>query len=509
MAMATLETTPNPSSITRVELRALLRRASSFPVLQGGLLAFVVLMVARTFKVDPDTWWHLVVGQKILNTHSWPTAETYSFTARGTEWVAHEWLAEVILALASRGGGLPGLMLLLFALTGTIVLLTYYYAYLRCRNPKSAFLATLLVLPLLGVWFSLHPQLLGYVFLLITLICLEHFRQGRRRVLWCLPLVFLLWVNTHGTFSLGFTILGIYWLSGLVDLRSGDLVANRWPVAERIQLLAVALASLLAGCVTPYGSRLLTNPAQMIVMQQGITPDLKSWQPIPLNLWHGELFLAFVVLFIVAIVTVRRVIKIEELALFLFAVVMTALHTRALPLFAIVFAPLLADMLGRWVPNYEPGGDRPVLNLLLIAAIALGIAKSFPTTPDLDASVAGNFPTEAVEYLRQHPQPEPMFNELVFGGYLLYGLDPSHGVFIDGRLETYIPAGVWSDYLHITQLDPEAPSLLQKYHLRTCLIPSGAGLATFLQALPEWKKVYGDKMCVLFVRSPDLSRSGK
>jgi hypothetical protein len=360
----------------------------------------------------------------------------------------------------------------------------------------------LVVLPLFGVWFTLHPQLLGYVFLLITLICLEHFRQGRKWALWCLPIVFLLWVNTHGTFSLGFFILGIYWLSGLVNFRSGGLVADRWPAAERVQFLAVALASLLAACVTPYGSRLLANPAQMIVMQQGITPDLKSWQPIPLNMWHGELFLAFVVLFIVATVTLRPAIKIEELALFLFAVVMTALHTRALPLFAIVFAPLLADMLGRWVPNYEPATDRPVLNLLLIAAIALGIAKSVPTTHQLDAHVARSFPPG-------DPQPEPMFNELVFGGYLLYARGPSHRVFIDGRLETYIPAGVWTDYLRITQIGPEAPSLLEKYHLRSCLIPSGAGLATFLQALPEWKKVYSDEASVLLVRSSGLAWTGK
>src|SRR5208337_1670767 len=153
----------------------------------------------------------------------------------------------------------------------------------------AAFVATLLVLPLAGVWFSLHPQLLGYIFLLLALICLEHFRQGRKRALWFLPLVFLLWVNAHGTFSLGFFILGIYWFSGLMDIHAGDLVAKRWPVGERFQLAAVALASLLAGCITPYGPRLLSNPARMIIRQQGITSELKSWQPIPLNVWHGEL----------------------------------------------------------------------------------------------------------------------------------------------------------------------------------------------------------------------------
>ncbi len=503
------ERSVRPGADRRAPPWVLLRKVSSYPVLLGALLVLATLIVTSRFPVDPDTWWHLVVGQRILSVHSCPTAEIYSFTARGSEWIAHEWLGEVVLALAARAGGLLGLMRLLFGLAATTVLLTYYYAYLRCRNPKAAFTATALVLPLLSVWFSLHPQLLGFIFLLITLICLEHFRQGRRRVLWFLPIVFLFWVNAHGTFLLGFSTLGLYWLSGLVDLRSGSLVANRWPVGERIELLAATLASLLAGCVTPYGTRLLTNPAQMMLWQQAITPDLTSWQPLPLNVWHGKLFLVFVLFFMGAVVTLRPVIKIEEWALFLFAVVMTALHARALPLFAIVFAPLLADMLGRWVPHYEPAGDRHVLNFFLIAATALGAAKAFPSPQTLAASVAGSFPTEAAEYIRQHSPPQPMLSDLGFDDYFLYELGPSHRVFIDGRLEIYAPAGVWSDYLDLIQLGPEAPGLLEKYHLRSCLIPPWFGLATFLQASPEWKKVYGDRQCVLFVRRSDDVASPK
>jgi hypothetical protein len=452
--MDPLETASEPVSVTGMDLARLLRRASSFPVLLGAVLLLAVLVVARNFKVDPDTWWHIVVGQNILSTHTWPRAETYSFTARGGEWVAHEWLAEVLLALVVRAGGLRGLMTLLFGLAGTIVLLTYYYAYLRCRNSKAAFVATLLVFPLLGVWFTVHPQLLGYVFLLITLICLEQFRQGRRRVLWLLPPVFLLWVNSHGTFSLGFLVLGCYWLSGLVHIRSGSLVADRWPTAERVQFASVALASLLAGCVTPYGPRLLVNPVQMLTWQQAITTELSSWQPLPMTIWHGKLFLAFVLLFILVVVTLRPLIKVEELMLILIAVAMTALHARALPFFAIVFAPFLATLLGRWVPNYDPVSDRHVLNLILIVLLAVAAAKTFPSRQALEASVAESFPTEAVQYLRQHPQPGRMFNDVGPGGYLLYELGTSHRVFIDGRLEIYAPFGVWSDYLRITQPDP-------------------------------------------------------
>jgi hypothetical protein len=179
---------------------------------------------------------------------------------------------------------------------------------------------------------------------------------------------------------------------------------------------------------------------------------------------------------------------------------MTALHARALPFFAIVFAPFLATLLGRWVPNYDPVSDRHVLNLILIVLLAVAAAKTFPSRQALEASVAESFPTEAVQYLRQHPQPGRMFNDVGPGGYLLYELGTSHRVFIDGRLEIYAPFGVWSDYLRITQPDPESLVLLAKYRIQSCLIPSETPLVAVLAASPDWQKVYSDGVSALFVR---------
>jgi hypothetical protein len=482
-------------------LPSLLRKGFSFPTLLGVILALAALLIARTFKVDPDTWWHLVIGRHILVTHSWPRAEIYSFSAPGSEWMAHEWLAEVILALAARWGGLPGLMAVLFGLSAGITLLTYYYSCLRCNNAKAAFVATLLLLPLAGVWFTLHPQLFGYILLLVTLICIEHFRRGHERVLWVLPLVFLVWVNTHGTFTLGFVMLALYGLGGaFFEFRLRKLVAHRSPAGKRVQLMSVALVSLLTGCITPYGARLLANPLQMMWWQRAISSDLTSWQPIPLTIWHGKFFLAWVLLFVIALVIFEPEINVEEFALILFAVGMTALHTRALPLFAIVFAPFLANLIAPWIPRYDPARDQYILNAFLIAAFALAAAKAFPSRHTLQASAAAGFPVGSVEYMRHHPTPEPMFNDIGYAGYLLNQLGTGHRLFIDGRLEIYSPAGIWADYLRITEIAPESLRLLRRYNIQSCLIPTATPLATLLAASSEWQKVYGDEVSVLYER---------
>ena len=71
------------------------------------LLSMVfVLAVRQSVEIDPDLWWHLKAGQQMIDTRNIPHTDDYSFTKQGSEWVAHEWLSEVILATIYRLTGL-------------------------------------------------------------------------------------------------------------------------------------------------------------------------------------------------------------------------------------------------------------------------------------------------------------------------------------------------------------------------------------------------------------------
>jgi hypothetical protein len=494
------ETTAKPETAATARPRMALARLAGLPCLFGAILVFATLLVTLAFHIDSDTWWHLVVGQRILATHSWPTSDIYSFTAYGTPWIAYEWLPDVTLAWAYGAAGFRAWMGLLFALASAITLLTYYYAYLRCGNPKAAFVATGVVLPLAGVSFSLHPQLFGYAFLLLTLICLELFEQGRQGALWLLPLIFVVWINTHGTFVIGYLALAAYGLGGLLEIRQGSLVANRWERPDRIRFELAALLSLAGACLTPYGTRLASYPLQMVFLQRANLADVTTWQPLDLRTWPGKLFLIFVLLLAAAFLAYRPALRLADLALFLFGVAMTALHARMLPLFAIVFTPLLAGLLGRWISKYEPSREDFIRNAILATAVVLAIIWIFPARQYLERAAHAPYPEQAMDYLRDHPQPAPLLNKLDWGGYLLYRLGPEHRVFIDGRIDIYEYSGVFADYEPIMNLDESAPRLLRKYDVRSCLISATAPLATFLENSPEWHKVYSDQKSVLFAR---------
>ena len=491
-----------------------LRKVFSFPIflaalLVGGLFATLSLNLqdvatnksAHTNSfVEGDTWWHIAVGERILNTHTWPTSDSYSFTAPGNDWVAYEWLGEVPMALAARLGGLRGLAALLIALTSILMLLLYYYSYLRSGNVKAAFVACVVLLSPAAVCFSLRPQLFGYIFLLITLICLERFRQGRPRALWVLPIVFALWVNTHGSFVFGLMALGVSWAAGLVDLRLGSLEAERSAPQQRRHIGLITLLCVLALNLTPYGTRLAANPLLMASSQPVNIASVQEWQPMPFELLPGKIFLGIVLLFLVAQIVFRFTYRLEEMTLLLFAIYAACVHRRFILFFVVFFAPWLAKLVAQWVPGYQPAKDQYVLNFVLIGAIAFGIVKLFPSNRELDEVMADSFPRGAVAHLRQHPAPGPLFNEYFWGGYLIHSLDARQKVFIDGRADVYEDGGVHSDYLRVIDLDRQALSLLRKYGIEACLIRRGAPLATLLTAVPEWQLVYGDDISVLFFR---------
>lgn len=492
-------------------LSAVLRKVFSFPVFMGALLVAGTYVGrlgnldsapssrSSIFWLEGDTWWHLAVAGRILKTHVWPTHDIYSFTALGSPWIDYEWLGDLVLRFFWNLGGLQGLMIFITLFGGAVLILLYYYAYLRSRNSKAAFVASALLLLLASLQFTTRPQVLGYIYLIATLICLEQFRQGRTNALWLLPIVFWLWVNTHGTFVLGFVILGLYWAAGLRDFKYGRIYGKRWTSTHRRKLELTFLLCLVASVLTPYGTRLAAYPLKMFSSQHQIMHTVQEWQPLDLSQFYGKFFLVLLMLFWAGLVTSDQEFRVEDCLLLVFATVETLIHARFMLLFVPVFAPMAAEMLARHIPKYEPAKDHPGLNFALMALIVSGIVISFPSNLRIRRQLEYEVPVRALPFLREHTDLKRMFNEARWGSYLDFTLGPSRKVFVDGRYDIYEYSGVLSDYLAITHVEPNTFALLKKYRVDSCLIYSDSPLATLLTASPKWEKIYQDHLSALFI----------
>src|SRR5258705_3835583 len=154
--MALPDTTMNDAMNAEASNRAsLLTFRKVFPIV---LLSMVfVLAVRQSTSLDPDLWWHLKAGEQIAQSRSVPHVDDFSFTKNGSEWVAHEWLSEVLMYGIYRLTGLVGLV----AIFSLLIVVVLWIAYRRCEGrPYAASLAILLAAAASSPLFGIRPQMI-------------------------------------------------------------------------------------------------------------------------------------------------------------------------------------------------------------------------------------------------------------------------------------------------------------------------------------------------------------
>ena len=277
-----------------------------------------LLLVATVWCVRPvediDVQWHLRAGEWMLDHRTLITRDFFSVSKWGGEWTSVPWLYEVVLAWLVRNIGWigPTLWQWLAALMVTLQV-TYLIWFYRRRGVDwqwpsltipAAFI-TLDVLRVLEVRFLHRPEMTTHVLLLTYLLVLALWRSrksGRMRwLLWCLPLLQIVWVNTHGVFVLGPVIFWTFVAGEWTEMISNS-VESTWArygnqqqenaalrsVAWKrtLELTGVGILILLACFVTPYGSKaalyplhlfeVLTSPVFKYGIHEGIPVSLRG-----------------------------------------------------------------------------------------------------------------------------------------------------------------------------------------------------------------------------------------
>ena len=486
------------SSGTLSSASSTLQMIFSFPALLGVFLLGRVFYEARNFVVDPDLWWHVRVGQDILASGHWATVDPYSYTVAGNPWMAYEWFGDVIIGSAAKLGGIVGLALLLFLSASAVMLALYAYTTRRGGNCKAGFVVSIVLCSLAFATFNLRPQMFGYLFIVLTLIVLDRFRTGEYRALYILPPLFLVWVNTHGSWVIGLGIVLLFFFSGLIEFKLGNVESRKWSPEERVRLEVIFMLCLAAIPCTPYGTRLAAYPFTVASSLPLNVNNISEWLPMPFNIGGGKLFLAVVLAFFIAQLLMPLRLWLHDVILLFGGIVMACLHVRFLMLFVPFAAPVLAIVVARWMPPYDRKKDLFFLNAALMTACVFGMVRYFPSSADLEKIAAKSFPVGAVAYLREHPAPQPMFNTYVYGGYLVGNL-PGQKVFIDGRGDLYEDAGIFGEYLEVSNLKPGAFTVLRAHNIQSCLLDRKEPLATALGANPAWEMRYSDGVSALYV----------
>jgi hypothetical protein len=344
--------------------------------------------------------------------------------------------------------------------------------------------------------------LFGYLYLVVLLIILQRFRQKGTAPLWLIPPLFCLWINTHGSWSLGLVVFGIIAVAGLAKGTWGRVEAAPWTPPQWRKLLITGLASVAALFLNPFGSRLALYPFDLAFRQKLNISHVAEWVSVDFHDSRGKLVLLVLVgLFLSSLLRNRRW-TLTELALLLFGLYSGLTYIRFLFLLAVLAAPIIAKLLD-FVPPYRPQDDTPFINAFVILLLIGAILYYWPKSAELERSVAQHYPAQVLPFLKAHPPAGPMLNFYLWGGYLGWN-DRNVKVFVDSRVDIFEYAGVLQDYLDLLALK-QPTSLLDKYHIRYVLFPPAEPLTYVLEHDPRWKVIYSDQLSVMLERTAEAS----
>ena len=475
--------------------------APSWP-LAFGLVMFVCLANTDGLPLlaDPDSHWHIAVGNWILAHGRLPHVDTFSYTFLGKPWIAKEWLSQLLLAGAYDLGGWGGVVVLgaaAFAASFALLL----RLLLRDLKPLPALLFSAAAVVLMAPHFLARPHALAFPFMLWWVGGLVRAVEERRAPEPILLLPMLLWANLHGGFTLGLMLGGALGLEALLAAR--DAAERR---ATFFAWAKFGAAAVLVACITPYG------PESMLVTLRifGMGDALKliaEWGPPDFQRQP----LQELVLLVAAYLVLSRGVKLPLLRLL---IVIGLLHlflryARNAELLATLAPLAMAPVLARQWPSLAAAGEphgrfealaRPAgrgaaaLGLVLAAAFAAGLIRFAGIAPP-----DSNMPSAALDYARQAGLTSRVFNDYAYGGYLIRAGVPTY---IDGRGELYGGDFVKS-YAKAISLRGNEPleELLDRWHVGWTLLAKDQPANQLLGRLPGWHKAFGDDQATIFVRN--------
>ncbi len=476
----------------------LLADAFSFPVMCMFLMVAVIFKYCGRGIAESDIWWHLRNAAYLLQHHSLPRVDTYSFSAAGSPLINFEWLAELPFLLGFKAMGLQGILTVYFVLLVLIYAGVYYRSCRAGADCKDATIATLGAICLGGVSMAPRMLLFGWLCMVGLLLVLDRF-QRTGRGLWLVPLLFALWINLHGSWVFGMAVLILTITSGLVEGEWGLVVARRWSSAELRKLLLTLAVSLAALFVNPFGYKLVLYPYTLLLRQRGVMQYIEEWQPVDFSTPNGKLALAVIFGLLAAALFCRRRWKLDEVLLTVFALWAALSHARFLFFAGLIMAPILAPRL-KLFPPYERDLDKPWLNAVIIAAVVGALIFFFPSAAQLQQKVDEEYPKTALEFMQRQHINGRIFNEYAWGGYMEWNA-PQLKTFVDGRADIFVFNGVFDDFLRATAMK-HSFEILDKYKIDYVFLRPEEPLNYLLEHSRGWHPIYSDKVAVLFERTP-------
>jgi hypothetical protein len=426
---------------------------------------------------------------------------------------------------------------------GAVVTAAFAFVYLQMEGDPftRAFIVILAAATSAVIWVA-RPQLLSFLLTGVVAYVLYLFKWRGVNRLWLLPPIFVLWVNLHAGYALGFMLLAAF-VAGEVfnHLLSLVLPPNRGATPPFLPpnggdrggedpvvgwrgiglVVGAAVLSALLLVVNPNTTRMWTYYLETVRIDV-LQDFIQEWQSPDFHPLYTHPFIWLLLATLAAAGLSGRRVDGTDLAMvggFAYAALLAG---RNFGPFALVTAPVLSRHVAAFLRRcgmgirgrgdilalshapllLRPSAWRGAVNLgLLMLVVSLAVVKVW-----IPLSLAFNeqkqregLPVDAVAWIRQHRLVGEMYNPDNWGGYLIWALWPDYRVFVDGRTDLYGDEFL-RQHLDVQLARPGFEETLVAYDVNLVLTYPDDALSAQLACMGGWEEVYRDEVAAVWGR---------
>ena len=465
-------------------------------------VTFAFLIVCTSlFMLDPDVYWHIKSGEWILQ-NGIPQKDTFSYW--GGNFLAHEWLFDILLYVLFSIGGFVGMQGFFFGILGITLFLCMSMANKR-DNPNFLvyFIPFMLLLRYMGL-ISARPHMISLLFIVIELYILHNKKYN---LLWLLPIFTLFIANVHGGSVL---ILALILMVYLVDYIFNNLGAlDKKFILKNILIAAVMVVTMI---ITPYGAECALYGTHLPDL---VMDNVTEWLPlIQGSLDIPVLFLALVPL---ACMVYTRDAKLIDILMLCMGFMMCIIWCRMITIYVcicIIYGSgyihrTFADVFNKLKLNIKPGAlkiNRQIFDItifvVLAALLVFNISDISLEKSEEKASISPTIIKNYIEENNIDVTNNIMLNDYNFGGYFIFN---GYKVFMDGRndvyLDTFGSPNVLYDYFDIDNVERNIDELLDKYEVKYFAIYADSELHKYLVDNEIAKELVSDEKYVFLEKN--------
>lgn len=457
---------------------------------------------------DPDLWGHILFGKEVLESMTIPQVDIYSYTANGMEWINHEWVSEILMYYIFNLLGSPGLLFGKILIGLVIITLLSVICFNRKISLSSYGFVFILSVFIISPGFMIRPQLMTFLCSTLFLFIIHYYLEKRINLLWLLPLVMILWVNSHGGFIIGAGILPIIFVSEYLNchLKKKDKGHLRhlgiWTIITEASML-----------INPYGLNLLFFIHETLSLPRSIT----EWAPVTIFDLSFLRLKIFSICVILSFSIKMHKNRYWEIGVIVITILYAFLHQRHTPILAIFASPFLTEKLSELAGNLKNNKkvllssfSYAILNIFIVSIIGYQLFASINKYKKFEYNIVVDpniYPVSAVGFLKTNNIKGNLLVPFDWGEYAIWKLYPDNRVSIDGRFRTVYPEEVIIDHFDSARGQEAWNTLLNKYSSDIVLAKRNPFSQRMINdSSDEWLYVYSDNISIIFLKNNETMK---